>query len=112
MRPHPKEVAFAAMGFQRNYQVSQTLTIRQLPEHQGEQLVPARERLDVFVTMVFAHIVVEQTPVQKRGELGENVFVFVHLPSVFGKDKFKSVSLQNLCNQLILLVFQRTISIF
>ena len=48
--------------------------------------------------MIFAHIIVEQTPIQKRGELRKNVFVFVHLSRVFGKDKFKSVSLQNLCN--------------
>lgn len=38
--------------------------------------------------------------------------VFVHLSWVFGKNKFKSVLLQNFRNYLILLLFQRTITIF
>jgi len=54
--------------------------------------------LDVLVAMILADVVIEQTSVKERGELGENVLVFVHLPRVFGKDKFKSVSLQNLWN--------------
>jgi hypothetical protein len=61
-------------------------------------LVPACEVLDVLVAMILADVVIEQTSVKERGELGENVLVFVHLPRVFGKDKFKSVSLQNLWN--------------
>ena len=96
MLAHPKEVALAAMGFQSDYQVSQAFTVRQLTEHQDEELVPACEVLDVPVAMILANVVVEQTSVKERGELGENVFVFVHLPKVFGKDKFKSVSFQNL----------------
>ncbi len=37
-----------------------------------------------------------ETSVKERGGVRENLFVFVHLPRVFGKDKLKSVLLQNL----------------
>ena len=51
------------------------------------------------------YLIVERTSVKKRGEIRENVFVIIHLPRVFDKDKLKSVSLQNLNNHLILLLF-------
>ena len=53
---------------------------------------------DVFVAMILADIIVEQTSVKESGDLRENVLVFDYLPRVFGKDKFKFVSLQNLWN--------------
>lgn len=56
--------------------------------------------------------VVEMVPIEERGQLGENVFVIIHLPRVSAIVKLKSVDSKNLWNQLILLLFQRTISIF
>ena len=58
-------VTFLVMSFQRDNQVSQALAIGQLAKHQDEQLVPAREVLDILVTVVFADKVVEVIPIQK-----------------------------------------------
>jgi hypothetical protein len=69
-----------------------------LTEHQSEQLVPASEVLHVSVSSVFSDEVVEVVPVKERGQLGENVFVIIHLPSVSAKVKFKSVDSKNLRN--------------
>ena len=98
MFTHSKEVALAPMCFQRNYQVPQAFSVGQLTEHQDEKLVPACEVFDVFVAMILADVIVEHTSVKDRGDLRENVLVFVHLPNVFGNDIYKSVSFQNLCN--------------
>jgi hypothetical protein len=97
MLPHSEKVTLAVMGFQCDYQVPQAFTVRQLAEHQDEELVPACEVLDILVAMILADVIVEQTSVKERGDLRENVLVFVHLPRVFGKDKFKSVDSKNLC---------------
>jgi hypothetical protein len=67
-----------------------------LAEHQCEHLIPAREVLNVSVASVLPDKVVEMVPVEELGQLGENVFVIIHLPRVSAKVKFKSVSLQNL----------------
>jgi len=99
--PHSEVVAFAAMGFQGYNQVAQALAIGELAEHQGKHLVPASEELHILVASVFADEVVEVVPVEEPGQLGENVFVNVHLPKVSAKVKFKSVDSENLCNLLI-----------
>jgi hypothetical protein len=99
--PHSEVVALAAMGFQSDYQVTQTLAIGELAEHQGKHLVPTREVLHVPVASVFADEVVEVVPVKKPSQLGENVFVNVHLPKVSAKVKSKSVDSGNLYNLLI-----------
>ena len=57
------------------------------------------------------NMIVEQASAQERGRSGENESVFVHIPSVFGKDRYKSVMLYNLSNRQVLQLFQRTISI-
>ena len=52
----------------------------------------------VLVAMILADVIVEQTSVKERGQLGENVFVIIHLPRVSAKVKFKSVDSKNLWN--------------
>lgn len=64
-------------------------------------MVPTREVLHVPVASVFADEVVEVVPVEEPGQLGENVFVNVHLPKLSAKVRFKSVDSENLCNLLI-----------
>lgn len=60
------------MGFQRNNQVAQAFAVAELAKYHDKQLVPAGEVLDIVVALVLANEVVEQAPVQKRGELREN----------------------------------------
>ncbi len=67
-------------------------------EHQCEHLIPAREVLNVYVASVLSDKVVEMVPVKERGQLGENVFVIIHLPRVSAKVKFKSVDSKKLWN--------------
>jgi hypothetical protein len=66
-----------------------------LAEHQCEHLIPACEVLNVSVAFVLPDQVVEMVPVEERGQLGENVFVIIHLPRVSAKVKFKSVDSKN-----------------
>ena len=43
--------ALGLMGFKSHYQVSKTLTGDELPEHQCKKLVPARQMLDITVSI-------------------------------------------------------------
>jgi hypothetical protein len=43
------------MGFKSHYQVSQALTVTELPEHQCEKLVPAGEMFDITVPIVLVN---------------------------------------------------------
>ena len=70
---HAHVVALRLMGLQRNNQVSQTFTVAELAKYHDKQLVPAGEVLDIVVALVLANEVVELAPVQKRGELRENI---------------------------------------
>ena len=63
--PETESVTLLVMGFQRYDQVTQALAIGQSAKHQDEQLVPAREVLDILVAVVFADKVVEVIPIQK-----------------------------------------------
>ena len=67
-------------------------------EHQDKKLVPARERFDIFVTMIFAQIVVEQTPVQKRGgweKMYLSFSIWRGCSAMINSNRFTSESLQS-----------------
>ncbi len=53
------------MRLESNYQVSQALTVTQLPKHHREHLIPASEMFHISVTIILANIVIELSPVQK-----------------------------------------------
>ena len=46
---------------------------------QRKELVPTSEVFYILVTTIFTHKAVKVIPVQKNGQLGENVFVLEHL---------------------------------
>ncbi len=56
-------VTLVVMGIQRDNQVAQAVPVGKLAEHEREQLVPAREVLDVFVTTVLSDEIIEMIPV-------------------------------------------------
>lgn len=66
------------MGFEGHYQVSQALTVAELPEHQCKKLVPAGEMLDITVPIILVNKATELVIVQKLYQLGEYIFVFIH----------------------------------
>ena len=70
---HTHVVALRLVGLQRDNQVSQTFAVAELAKYHDKQLVPAGEVLDIVVALVLANEVVELAPVQKRGELRENI---------------------------------------
>ena len=51
--------------------------------------------LYIFVAIILADKIVEVIPIKERDQLGENVFVIIHLPGVSAKVKFKSVDSKN-----------------
>ena len=67
------------MGFKSHYHVSQALTVAELSEHQSKKLVPAGEMLDITVTVILVNKTAELVIVQKLYQLGEYIFVLVHL---------------------------------
>ncbi len=72
-------VALGLMGFKSHYQVSQALTVTELSKHQSKELIPAGEMLDIMVSIVLVNKTAELVIVQKLYQLGEYIFVFVHL---------------------------------
>ena len=70
------------MGLQDGYQITKTLTIAELSKHQSQQLIPASEMLDVFVTAIFADEVVEVIPVKESYQLREHVLVLIHMQTI------------------------------
>ena len=72
-------VALGLMGFKSHYQVSQDLTVTELSEHQSKKLIPAGVMLDIMVSIVLVNKTAELVIVQKLYQLGEYIFVFVHL---------------------------------
>ena len=71
-------IALILVSLQDCYQITQTFAVTKLSKHQGQQLVPAGEVLDIMVAVILPDIVIELTSVQKRGELREYVFRNVH----------------------------------
>ncbi len=53
------------MGFQCNNQVTQTLTIAELSEHESEQLIPTGEVLHITVYRVLTSQIIEMIPVEE-----------------------------------------------
>ena len=62
-----KVIALVAVGGDDQDQVSQTISVAQLAEHQDEQLVPAGERLHIAVAIVLVNDVSELVAVQEFG---------------------------------------------
>jgi hypothetical protein len=69
------------VGFQSNYQVAQAFPIAKLSEHHGQQLVPAREVLYIFVAIILADKIVEVIPVYECRQLCEYELVLKHVRS-------------------------------
>ncbi len=57
---------------------SETFTARELAIHHNQQLIPATERLNIFVTSVFHHYAIKNPFEKKFSELAENIFSIVH----------------------------------
>ena len=55
-------------------QITQTLAIAQLTEHQRKELVPTCEVLHIVVTFILIYNVTELVIVQKLNQLSEDVF--------------------------------------
>ena len=73
------------MGLKSHNQVSKTLTVTELTEHQRKKLVPAGEMLDITVPVILVNKATELVIIQKLYQLGEHIFVFVHLAvNLFG----------------------------
>ena len=75
-------IAFGSVGTKCHHQIPETFTIRELTEHQGEQLVPADEVFHIFVPLMGTDNIIELIPIQKGNKLRENEFVFMHCKSV------------------------------
>lgn len=68
--------------------------------------------LDIFVSSIFTDEVVDVVLIKEQGQLGEDVFVIIHLPRLLAERKIKFVDSENLWILLILLLFLRTVSVF
>ena len=64
-------IALGPMSFQSNYQITETFSVAELPEHKGQKLIPTSEVLDVFVSTVLACKIVEVIPVHECNQLRE-----------------------------------------
>ena len=71
--------ALGLMGFKSHYQVSQALTVTELPEHQCGQLVPAGKMFDILVTIIFGSQTIKLATIEKRGKLREHELVLIHM---------------------------------
>ena len=68
------------VGMRRNGigQITEAVTVAQLPEHHDEQLVPVSEMFHVFVTFVFHYNSIKDSLWQELYELSEDIFSGVH----------------------------------
>ena len=60
-------------------QITKTLTIAQLTEHQRKELVPTCEVFNVVVASILSNNTVELTTVEKGYQLSEDVLVLIHM---------------------------------
>lgn len=68
-------------------------TARQLTIHHDQKLIPAAERLDIFVTLIFHNDPIKNSLWKKLDELTENIFSLVHSNLIYKSDaiyNFKS----------------------
>jgi len=75
------------------YELSKAFTASQLTIHHDQKLIPATERLNVFVPLIFHYYTIENPFGQKFYELAENIFSLVHYTRFSKSDtiyKFKS----------------------
>jgi hypothetical protein len=80
-------IALGPMSFQSNYQITETFSVAELPEHKGQKLIPTSEVLDVFVSTVLACKIVEVIPVHECNQLRENELGLEHMHSYLYKCK-------------------------
>jgi len=71
-------IAFGLVGIKCDHQIPETFTAGKLSEHQSKQLVPAGEVLHIPVAMILGYDTIELTAVEKRSQLGENIFILKH----------------------------------
>jgi len=71
-------IAFGLVGIKCDHQIPETFTVGKLSEHQCKQLVPAGEVLHILVAIILGYDTIELTAVEKRGQLGENIFILKH----------------------------------
>ena len=77
------------MGFKSHNQVSKTLTVTELPEHQSKKLVPAGEMFDILVATIFAGEIIEVIPIEERCYLRKDKLILKHIQA------FRAAKLQN-----------------
>ena len=79
MTPHAKVITFGLVGLQCYDNITQTLTITELSEHECHELIPASEALYIPITIILANKIIEVISVEKRYQLCENEFVLEHM---------------------------------
>ena len=96
-------------------QITEAVTVAQLPEHHDEQLVPASEMLHVFIPFVFHYNSIKDSLRQEPYELGEYIFSGVHRMTDLLLDckniQFKS-SPSNFCSKTLYLSNLQTSPLF
>ena len=80
--PHAKVVALGLVSLQCNDNITQTLTITKLSEHECHELIPASEVLDIAITSILANKIIEVISIEKRCQLCENEFILEHMQSL------------------------------
>lgn len=77
--PHSKMITFVMMQFQCHNHIVQAITIAKLTKHQCKMLVPAREWLNISISIVFINQVTKLILINKFNQLDEDIFIFVHV---------------------------------
>ena len=77
--PHAKVITFGLVGHQCYDNITQTLTITELSEHECHELIPASEVLDIAITSILANKIIEVISIEKRCQLCENEFILEHM---------------------------------
>lgn len=75
------------METSKNYGYDKPLPFRQPRQTLHLLQLESQVHPNASVASVLSDKVVEMVPVEERGQLGENVFVIIHLPRVSAKNK-------------------------
>ncbi len=66
------------MSLKNHNQITQALTIGELSEHHGQELIPASEMLDILVTTIGLSNTVKLASIEKSHSLGKYILVLIH----------------------------------
>jgi len=98
-------IRFLRMSSHYTDKFSKAFAARQLTIHHNQKLIPATERLDVFVSLILHNNPIKNPLRKKFNELTENIFALIHDTRLCLSDaiyNFKSTRWNNLYISLIL----------